>query len=145
MKEGTKRILLNFLFASAIIISALIFILLNGCKSIQYVEVPKVSHDTINIYNTRVDSIRFYDSISIKGKNDTIFVEKFRYRDRYHKIHDSIYLSRTDTLTKVEVKTIEKQLTKWQSFKLRLGGWSFGILLALIVGGAVYLFMKIKK
>lgn len=109
----------------------LIVFISGGCKTIEYVEVPKVSHDTINIYNTRVDSIRFYDSISIKGKNDTIFVEKFRYRDRYHKIHDSIYLSRTDTLTKVEVREIEKKLTKMESLYLGIGRWLWWILIAV--------------
>lgn len=109
----------------------LIVFISGGCKTIEYVEIPKVSHDTINIYNTRVDSIRFYDSISIKGKNDTIFVEKFRYRDRYHKIHDSIYLSRTDTLTKVEVREIEKKLTKMESLYLGIGRWLWWILIAV--------------
>ena len=113
------------------------------CRTIRYVEVPQVTHDTIQIYNTKVDSIRFYDSISVKGLNDTIFIEKYRYRDRYHFVRDSIYLSKVDTVTKVQIEQIEKKLTKWQSFKMRFGGYSFVFLLALIVGCAVYLFMKI--
>lgn len=125
--------------------TSIVLLIIGSCKSIQYVEVPKVSHDTITVYNTRVDSIKFYDSISVKGVNDTIFVEKFRYRDRYHKIHDSIYLSKVDTITKVEIKNIEKQLTKWEQMKMKVGGWSLGLLLAILVGGAVYLFMKIYK
>ena len=113
------------------------------CRTIRFVEVPQVTHDTIQIYNTKVDSIRFYDSISVKGLNDTIFIEKYRYRDRYHFVRDSIYLSKVDTVTKVQIEQIEKKLTKWQSFKMRFGGYSFVFLLALIVGCAVYLFMKI--
>lgn len=114
------------------------------CRTIRYVEVPQVTHDTIQIYNTKVDSIRFYDSISVKGVNDTIYIEKYRYKDRYHFVRDSVYLSKVDTITKVHVQEIEKKLTKWQGFKMNFGGWSFGILLALVVGGLVYLYMKLK-
>ena len=118
--------------------------MLGGCKTIEYVEVPKVSHDTLTIYKTKVDSVRLYDSITIKAVNDTIFIEKIKYRERRGFVHDSVYICKVDTITNVEVKEIEKKLTKWQGFKMRFGGWSLGILLALIVGGAVYLFMKLK-
>lgn len=134
-KTATTFIILALLLSVVAVVS---------CKTIKYIEVPQVTHDTIQIYNTKVDSIRFYDSISVKGLNDTIFIEKYRYRDRYHFVRDSIYLSKVDTVTKVQIEQIEKKLTKWQTFKMRFGGYSFGFLLALIVGCAVYLFMKFK-
>ena len=118
--------------------------MLGGCKTIEYVEVPKVSHDTLTIYKTKVDSVRLYDSITIKAVNDTIFIEKIKYREKKGFVHDSVYICKVDTITKVEVKTIEKQLSRWQAFKMRFGGWSLGILLALIVGCVVYLYMKLK-
>lgn len=146
MKNRDKNFLIELL-SWLVIVSALVILTVfvgGGCKVTEYVEVPRISHDTVTVYNTRVDSIRFYDSISVKGRNDTVFVEKFRYRDRYHYLHDSIYLAKTDTITRVEIRKIEKPLTKWQATKMKIGGWSLGILLALIVGGAVYLFMKLK-
>ena len=145
MNQKTKY-LLTFIISVAVTFTACVVtcILLTGCKSIEYVEVPKVHHDTLTIYKTKVDSVRLYDSISIKAVNDTIYIEKIKYRERKGFVHDSVYICKVDTITKVEVKTIEKQLSRWQSFKMRFGGWSLGILLALIVGGAVYLFMKLK-
>ena len=138
---------MNIKTSTAILITILLLmvVIIVGCKTIRYVEVPVSTHDTVMIYNTKLDSIRFYDSISVKGVNDTIFVEKFRYRDRYHFVRDSVYLAKTDTITKVDVREVEKQLTRWEKTKMKVGGWSIGLLIALIVGIAVYLLMKIKK
>lgn len=138
---------MNIKTSTAILITILLLmvVIIVGCKTIRYVEVPVSTHDTVMIYNTKLDSIRFYDSISVKGVNDTIFVEKFRYRDRYHFVRDSVYLAKTDTITKVDVREVEKQLTRWEKTKMKVGGWSIGLLIALIVGIAVYLIMKIKK
>lgn len=138
---------MNIKTSTAILITILLLmvVIIVGCKTIRYVEVPVSTHDTLLIYNTKLDSIRFYDSISVKGVNDTIFVEKFRYRDRYHFVRDSVYLAKTDTITKVDVREVEKQLTRWEKTKMKVGGWSIGLLIALIVGIAVYLIMKIKK
>lgn len=138
---------MNIKTSTAILITILLImvVIIVGCKTIRYVEVPVSTHDTVMIYNTKLDSIRFYDSISVKGVNDTIFVEKFRYRDRYHFVRDSVYLAKTDTITKVDVREVEKQLTRWEKTKMKVGGWSIGLLIALIVGIAVYLLMKIKK
>lgn len=145
MNQKTKY-LLTFIISVAVTFTACVVtcILLTGCKSIEYVEVPKVSHDTLTIYKTKVDSVRLYDSISIKAVNDTVYIEKIKYRERKGFVHDSVYICKVDTITNVEVKEIEKKLTRWQGFKMRFGGWSFGFLLALIVGCAVYIFMKLK-
>ena len=42
-----------------------------------------------------------------------------------------MYISRTDS---IQVPyPIEKQLTKWQSMKLELGGWALGIIIVFIL------------
>jgi len=136
---------LKFTIILGLLLGIGVSIFITSCKEIRYVEVPVMHHDTISIYNTRIDSIRFYDSISVKAVSDTVYIEKFRYRNRYHCIHDSLYIAKTDTIYKVQVQEIERKLTKWESFKLKLGGWSLGLLLAVLVGGAIYLYSKLRR
>lgn len=130
-------------FILSVILLTIIAVIVS-CKTIKYVEVPVSTHDTVMIYNTKLDSIRFYDSISVKGLNDTIFIEKFRYRDRYHFVRDSVYLAKVDTITKVEIQEVEKKLTNWQAIKMSFGGAAISIIIIILVAGIVYLLMKFK-
>lgn len=57
---------------------------------------------------------------------------------------DTIYLPSKEVTVTKEVKVpypVEKELTRWQSLKLELGGWAFGIIIAfalIIVGWLIY-------
>ena len=52
-------------------------------------------------------------------------VEKYRYLYRDRLVHDTLYVTRTDS---VQVPyPVERQLTRWQQFKMRVGGWAVGL------------------
>lgn len=57
---------------------------------------------------------------------------------------DTIYLPSKEVTVTKEVKVpypVEKELTRWQSMKLELGGWAFGIIITaalIIVGWILY-------
>ena len=43
-----------------------------------------------------------------------------------------------------EIQEVEKELTGWQSFKMKMGGWFLGILIILIVLVILYFFKPLK-
>ena len=117
------------------IIIILILLTFAGCKT-KTVLVPV---DRVKIEyrdRLRIDSVYNRDTIQIYKKNDTIYYEKTRWRERF-KI-DTVSVVRVDSIPyKVEVVKEVNKLTKWQ--KLRLS--TLNILVLII---AAYLFIKIK-
>ena len=106
-----------------------------GCKTktvLVPVEKVKIEYKE----RIRVDSVYNRDTIQIYKKNDTIYYEKIKWRERF-KI-DTVSVVRVDSIPyKVEVVKEVNKLTKWQ--KLRLS--TLNILVLII---AAYLFIKIK-
>ena len=43
-----------------------------------------------------------------------------------------------------EIQEVEKELTGWQSFKMKMGGWFLGILIILIVFAILYIVKLLK-
>ena len=113
----------------------------SSCKTPQYIPVESVKTEYRHIATT--DSIYLRDSIFIKHKGDTVFLEKYRYLYRYNTVRDSIF--KTDTIRvpfPVEViKQVKKPLSSWQNFQVWCGRITLIILLFLIV----YFVLKLKK
>jgi hypothetical protein len=118
-----------------ILLAILVVFLLTGCKTkTVLVPVEKVKIEYKD--RLRVDSVYNRDTIQIYKKNDTIYYEKIRWRERF-KI-DTVSVVKVDSIPyKVEVVKEVNRLTKWQ--KLRLN--TLNILVLII---AAYLFIKIK-
>lgn len=58
---------------------------------------------------------------------------------------DTVYLpSKTVTVTKKEPYLVEKELTRWQKFRMDVGGWALGVLLILIILGVGRIIYNIK-
>lgn len=114
-----------------------------SCRSPQYVPVESVKHDSIYISKILHDSIYQRDSIYVDRKGDTVLIYKDRYLYKYKNLIDTLYVSRTDS---IQVPyPVEKQLTKWQSMKLELGGWAFGIIIAFALIIIVWLVYRIRR
>lgn len=61
---------------------------------------------------------------------------------------DTIYVPSTETNVdrKAEVPVpVEKKLSRWQQFKMDVGGWAIGVLSAIIIGGLLYLIRRVVK
>ena len=113
--------------------------LMTGCKQVQYVPVETVRLDSIYLTQTLRDSIVRYDSVYVRDKGDTLYVERWKYLYR-----DKV---RVDTMVSVRVDTlavpypVEKELTRWERVKMEAGGVAIGgffLLLAAIVAYIVY-------
>lgn len=113
-----------------LLLAILLGILLSGCALTKYVEVPV---DKVKIeYRDRVsiDTLYRTDSIIIKEKGDTIFLEKYKYIYRVKEIKDTVNV--TDTLTVVKPVEVTKEVNKlynWQVGLMILGG------VAIALGG----------
>lgn len=114
-----------------------------SCRSVKYVPVETVKHDSIYINKVQVDSVYHRDSIYVVDKGDTVFLYKDRYIYKYKDRTDTLYVTNTDSI-KVPYP-VEKELTKWQKIKLELGGWTLGIALIACMVIVVLLRYRIGK
>ena len=110
-----------------------------SCRSVRYVPVGTVKHDSVYFNKVVRDSIHVKDSVLVIVKGDTVteFRYKYIYRDKAKT--DTLYVSRTDTIR--VPYPVEAKLTKWQRFKMEAGGVAIGgffLLLAAIVAYIVY-------
>jgi len=120
-------------FALAIICSA--------CKTVKYVPLETVKTEYRD--NFVRDSIFHYDSVFVKDKGDTIYLERYHYLYRNKIVRDSIF--KTDSIRvpyPVEViKEVKKPLSGWQNFQV----WCGRIALAVVLLAGIYLALKLKK
>ena len=113
-----------------------------SCRT-QYVPVETVRTEYKTRDSIRFDSVYQRDSIYMLVKGDTVYQYKYKYLYRY------LTMNRTDTIVKTDsIQTpspVEKQLSRWQSIKMELGGWAFGIIILftlIIIGQIIF---KSKK
>ena len=126
-------------FVSAVAVLALA-VLLAGCKTREFVEVERILRDTTYITKELRDSVFLHDSVSVKERGDTVFVERWHTKFRERLRTDTVYRSRTDTVPKpypVE-KLVERQLTGWQRLRLGLGS-------AVLIGLVGFVGWKLRK
>lgn len=111
-----------------------------SCKSIQYVPIETIKSDTTYINKLQRDSIYERDSIFIRSQGDTVLIEKFKYKYVDRLVRDTSYVSRVDS---IQVPyPVEKQLTRWESFKMSVGGYAIVIGIISII---LFVIILIKR
>ena len=143
-KDFIKVILARVLLwwsAVAIILTIALCGVLCSCRSVRYVEVPRVSRDTLRVMqvDTRRDSVR--DSIFLREfvQGDTIYrvkyIERLRWRDRW----------RVDTVQAVRVDSVgvpypvERKISRWDKVRYIWRGATVGLVLATVAAAVVWL------
>lgn len=114
-----------------------------SCRSVKYVPVETVKHDSIYINKVQVDSVYHRDSIYVVDKGDTVFLYKDRYIYKYKDRTDTLYV--TNTYSIQVPYPVEKELTRWQQFRMDFGGWAIAAVIIIVLiffGRLVY---KLKK
>lgn len=127
-----------------LVIAALASAFLASCRSVRYVPVETVRTDTVYMNRVERDSVVRYDSVYVREKGDTVWLEKYKYvyRDKWRT--DTLYMSRTDTVS--VPYPVERQLTRWQQIKQEAGGVAIGgFLLATAVIIAYIVFRSRRK
>lgn len=98
-----------------------------GCKATRHtVEVPVYIHDTTQTVSLLHDSTYVDRWHTIETRGDTVFVTRTETLCRYRTRTDTALLYReVPVLQKVEVYR-EKELTRWQRFRLGAFWWLTG-------------------
>lgn len=130
----------------AITIFAVSLICMTACKT-KYIAVPEYHYrDSVQIKHIR-DSLFLHDSIyvSVSSRNDTVFKDtyKWRYAYRDRLVHDTVSVMKRDSVS--VPCPIEKELTAWQSFRLRWFGWLVAALSAALAWNFRKVLLKIIK
>lgn len=118
-----------------LLVMVLTLLSLTGCKTVRYVPVPEYH----TLYKTRVDTVQrwdsvyFRDSVYIAVKGDTVYLTKTHWRERFR----NVYHIKADTVMQLDSirvpYPVEKPLTKWQRWKMDMGGWAMGVLAVLVI------------
>jgi hypothetical protein len=126
---------LGMLFA--VVVLAL---LMCSCKSIEYVPVVEkhTVHDSIYFTQIQRDSIWQHDSILIKDRGDTVWVEKWHTKYVEKQVHDTTYIAKVDSIpVPYEVKVeVPAELSFVQKLCVYVGAF-------VIFIGMILLFWKI--
>ena len=119
---------------------ALLGWLLSGCTTTKYVPVIEHQTDTLIQRVVERDSIHVHDSIRVTEKGDTIRIERWhtQYRDRWH--HDSIYVSKIDSVP------APYPVTEYVERKRSTMEWGLIIIgIVALLGGIVWIASRLKK
>jgi hypothetical protein len=105
-----------------ILFGLLLCALLGSCKSAEY--VPVIEHHTDTLIQTKIvkDSVYLKDSTHVSEKGDTVKIEHWRTEFVKKEVHDTTYISKTDTIPQsypVE-KEVPAELTWWQQTRLHI-------------------------
>ena len=114
---------------------------LAGCRSVELVPYPVTNVQTE--YRDRLvrDSIVLHDSIHVKERGDTVWMERWHtvYRDRL--VRDTIV--RTDSIP--VPYPVERELTRWEQLKVDYGGAALAVVAAAVVVVLGRIVMRLKK
>lgn len=93
-----------------------------GCTTTKYVTVPEYHTDTLIQAKVLKDSVWLHDSTFIREKGDTVLIERWHTQYKWRELHDTTYVSKTDSIPyPVEVtKEVPAELTWWQQTRLYL-------------------------
>lgn len=117
-----------------LMLAGFICIGLGACRSIKYVPVETVKHDSIYITQHQKDSIYIHDSIYQKEKGDTVLIEKWHTRYIEKQVRDTLIQIERDTIPQPYPYEVEvpAQLSWWQKTRMRMGEIALVALLVLL-------------
>lgn len=113
-------------------ISMLVFIIfmLASCRT-EYIPIESVRYDSVYFAKLQKENIYIQDSIYIKEKGDTVFVDKFKYIYKYINIQDTCFIEKTDSI--LIPYPIERKLTWWERKTKNLGDWIVELIIIFIL------------
>ena len=138
-RNGCVGVLLWMLI---ILLAGFVLIGLGACRSVRYIPVERVRHDSVVTILHHRDSIYQHDSVYIKEKEDTLLIERWHTRWRDRVSHDTLYMSKTDTI-RIPVP-VERKLTKAERTYITIGKWSVGAVAGLVLAAICFIFFRRK-
>ena len=129
-RKGCMGILLWMLL---VFLCGMLLIAMGSCKSVRYVPVETIKHDSIYITQHQRDSIYLHDSIFHKETGDTILIEKWHTKYIEKQVHDTLIQVERDTIPQPYPYEVEvpANLSWWQKTRMHIGEVTLIALLAL--------------
>jgi len=149
----------KFILGSMVIFISTLFL---SCSSTKYIPIEK----TKTVYQNRIDTIKQIDSVfnekttiireadstlvqqlglKLKTNEKAILILKKELEKQTHNklesIHDTVLVKDSIPIP----YPVEKQLTKWQQFKLDFSDVVFSVFLLILIVCMVYIFINRKK
>ena len=122
---------------ASIVMSVIVSVLLlTSCTTTKVVEVERVKTDTTYITKWQRDSVWLHDSIRVREKGDSVWVERWHTKFVEREVHDTLYQAKTDSIPVPywKIKEVPAELSWWQKLRLWLGN----IVLLALLGVAIY-------
>lgn len=116
--------------------------LLAGCspKTAEHVQVKSV-HDTVRVAAERADTFKTGDTLQVyvreRGDTVTVWRDRVRWRTQVRETHDTVWASRTDTVTRVERVEVERPR--------ETGDWMWPMATGAMAGAAAALYLFNRK
>ena len=117
---------------SRLIVAILAGLSLWGCKPYKVAQRETVIKDSLYIVQRMIDRVLIRDSVYERHVHDTVYKYKERETVRYLSLRDTLYIERRDSVS--VPYPVERQLTKWEATRMRLGD----ILLIIVNIGLIY-------
>lgn len=127
--------------ALRIICAPVAALLLTGCSPRVATESVRVSRDTVRVAVERVDTLKTGDTLRVfvheRGDTVTVWRDRVRWRTQVRETHDTVWASRTDTVTRVERVTVERPR--------KMGDWMWPMAAGVMAGVAAALYVVKRK
>lgn len=120
----------------------ILIVLISSCTRKVYVENTKIEKDTVYLAKWHIDSILNSDTITIREKGDSVFIDKVRWRWRIKESRDTVYQWQSQYVEKPVPYEVVKEVnvvTWWQKW---LMGWGVISMLFMLIIFAKRLFLK---
>ena len=117
---------------SRLLVAILAGLSLWGCKPYKVAQRETVIKDSLYIVQRMIDRVLIRDSVYERHVHDTIYKYKERETVRYLSLRDTLYIEKRDSVS--VPYPVERQLTKWEAIRMRLGD----ILLIIVNIGLIY-------
>ena len=117
---------------SRLLVAILAGLSLWGCKPYKVAQRETVIKDSLYIVQRMIDRVLIRDSVYERHVHDTVYKYKERETVRYLSLRDTLYIEKRDSVS--VPYPVERQLTKWEAIRMRLGD----ILLIIVNIGLIY-------
>ena len=133
-----ERIAWGILVAVAV---GFVAMLAGGCSRKVYVPVESVRLGRDTLWRTirHTDTVMDRDTVRMRERGDTVFVESLKWRWRIREVRDTVRVVRVDSVTRAEpypvevVREVERKARWWERVLMWAGGVALGALLLLAV------------
>ena len=128
---------------SGLLIAILAGLSLWGCKPYKVAQRETVIKDSLSIVQRMIDRVLIRDSVYERNVHDTVYKYKERETVRYLAMRDTLYIERRDSVS--VPYPVERQLTKWEAARMRLGDISLIVFIAGLLYVVVWLIKRRRK